>query len=210
MALAGSSAGRPWRGGDARDRRDVPCVRAGPAPVVRFVSARFRQHRGGVRPPEDRAPGAPGRRSSCRHRFRASSGPSSTMVSMASSRARSWLATIAVPRQPASALRMASRPSASRLLVGSSSNRISDSAKKSADSCTQVVSPPLRSASRRCGSRPVRPTQGQVLVHSRLDRPVGKRQIIRAGSIGLDALQPFEIAVMPNNPATVSAAPTGG
>ena len=77
-------------------------------------------------------------------------GVSSTMRSTRSSSARSWLATRTPPCQRSSNCATACRPSASRLLVGSSSSSRSGAAIRRRASARRVRSPPLKETIGRC------------------------------------------------------------
>ena len=84
-------------------------------------------------------------------------GVSSTMRSTRSSSARSWLATRMPPCQRSSNCATACRPSASRLLVGSSSSSTSGASISRRASATRVRSPPLREAIGRSSGKAGRP-----------------------------------------------------
>ena len=76
---------------------------------------------------------------------------------MQRSKARSWLTTSAPPRQRSSRATTAARPSASRLLVGSSITMKSGSAITSAASAARVAWPPLSETAGRASEMPAIP-----------------------------------------------------
>ena len=82
---------------------------------------------------------------------------SSTIRSTRSSRARSWLATRMPPCQRSSKCATACRPSASRLLVGSSSSSTSGDSIRRRARATRVRSPPLKEAIGRFSGKDGRP-----------------------------------------------------
>ena len=164
------------------------------APRARCCAARRRRGRG--RPRRGR-----GRRRALRQRPATPppktvmpTGVSSTMRSTRSSSARSWLATSTPPCQRASNSATASRPSASRLLVGSSSSSRSGASISRRASATRVRSPPLSEAIGRCSDsagRPVSTSAASIRVSSVQSASVG---VIQRTVAAFEPAQTGEIA----------------
>ncbi len=109
------------------------------------------------------------------------------MRSMPRSRARSWLMTNAPPCQRSSRAPTAARPSASRLLVGSSSRMKSGRFSSRAANAARVAWPPLSEIAGRSGARPARPTSAST-ASTRWGRV--QSALSRSSSRGLAGLDP--------------------
>ena len=112
------------------------------------------------------------------------------MRSKRRSRLRSWLTTSAPPRQRSSSSATAARPSASRLLVGSSMTMKSGSAINSAASAARVAWPPLKVV-RRAIERGARQAHlDQRGVDALRQRPVGRLEVARPALAGFQPGEP--------------------